>query len=504
MSIPKDPRQLMINLMYIVLTALLALNVSAEIVQAFFALDKSLGNSSQLVLGSNEQMLEAIREEAAAYQQFEPYLKKAEELHRLSRNMKLELTTLRNGIIEEAGGLDEAGQPARKLDKDIPTRILVEEGRGDTLASRLETTRAQMLALIDEKEAYRMLDASLPLSIPEVPEGSDKPSWSAYTFQQMPVAAVLPIIRKFENDIEVAEATILNHFLGKMGANIVMDAYEPVISVESSYVIRGERFASEIFLAAYSSTADNIRVKVDGRYLPVENGKALFSVAAGSMGNKRHKAIIELEDPLTGNVETFEKSFSYQVGERSVAVAADKMNVFYVGVDNPLTIAAAGVPSGDIRVQATGVDILHQGGSSYMVKPQRVGTASITIAGGGLEPTTFDFRVKKIPDPVLKLGNKRGGRIPAGTFKAQLGLIPILENFDFQARCDLITCEIVRVPKGGDVQIAQSSGARFSTEAKRLINRAEAGDIYYFNEVRVKCPGDEIARQLNGLIFNIQ
>lgn len=494
----------MVNLMYIVLTALLALNVSAEIVQAFFSLDKSLGESSQLVLSSNEQMIKAINEEAEAYSQYAPYREKAAQLHEMARGLQEGLQMLRARIVEEAGGLDEAGQPVRKLDKDIPTRILVYEGQGDSLQAQVESVRSQMLSLVEDPSARRMLETSMPLYIPNVPASSDKPSWAAYTFQQMPVAAVLPIIRKFENDVEVAEASILNHFLGKMNAQIVMDAYEPVIAAEKSYVIRGESFASEIFLAAYSSTADNIRVKVDGTTLPVEGGKAVFRTTASRLGERQHKAIIELEDPLTGEVQRFEKSFAYQVGERSVAVAADKMNVLYVGVKNPLTISAAGVPSAEIQVRASGIELEHLGGSSYMAQPRQAGTSAITVSGGGLPPTIFNYRVKKIPDPVMELGKKRSGSMPAGTFRAQLGLIPVLENFDFEARCNVVSCEVVRVPKNDDVQVAQSTGNRFSGEAQRLIGRAQPGDVYYFNEIKVKCPGDGHSRNLNGLIFNIR
>ena len=504
MSIPKEPRQLMINLMYIVLTALLALNISAEIVQAFFSIDKSLGESSQLVLHSNEQMITAINKEADAYAQFLPYKTKASQIHGLARSLQNKLQTLRQSIIEEAGGLDELGQPVRKLDKDIPTRVLVNNGLGDTLALQIEATRQQMLSLIDEPDAKRMLSSSIPLIIPEVPADSDKASWAAYTFLQMPVAAVLPIIRKFENDVEVAEAAILNYFLSKMNAKVVMDAYEPVIAAEKSYIIKGEAFKSEIFLAAYSSTTDNIRVMVDGRRLPVENGKAIFNRATSGVGERTHKAIIELEDPLTGEVESFEKHFAYQVGERSVAVAADKMNVLYIGVDNPITISAAGVPTSELRVQANGVDLQHISGSQYLAKPRRAGDAVITVSGGGLLPSSFEFRVKRIPDPSMELGRKKSGRMPAATFRAQLGLIADLKNFEFNARCNVASCEIVRVPKGGDVQIVRNQGNRFSSEAKALIDKARAGDIYYFNEIKVKCPGDTHTREMNGLIFNIQ
>ncbi len=503
MSIPKQPRQLMINLMYIVLTALLALNVSAEILQAFFSIDKSLDESSQVVQHSNEQMMEAIRQEAAAYPQFTAYLQKAEELQRRALSFRQNLEALRSAIVEAAGGLGPDGQPVRKMDKDIPTRILVNDGQGAALEQEVRQLREQLLSLVEDEQQRRLLAASIPLNIPDVPEASDKKDWAQYTFQQMPVAAVLPILRKFENDVEVAESAILNYFLSQMGTSLVLDAYVPVIAAEKSYIISGEEFRSEILLAAYSTTADNIRVSVDGRPVPVENGKAVFNTRPSGLGERTHRLLIELEDPLKDTVQRFEKTFSYLVGERSVAVSADKMNVLYAGVENPITISAAGVPSSQVRVQAEGTALSPLGGSRYMAKPDRPGDARITVSGGGLPPTAFHYRIKRVPDPVMELGRKRGGRIEAATFRAQLGIIPVLENFDFDARCTIISFELVRVPKGGDIQVARNNGGRFEAEAQRLVRNAAAGDVYYFNEIKVKCPGDTYSRELNGMIFNI-
>lgn len=504
MSIPKEPRQLLINLMYIVLTALLALNVSAEILQAFFSIDRSLGDSSQAVQHSNEQMLEAIRQEAEAYPQFAPYLDKAGKLRELTTALQGSLQQLRSELIEAAGGLGADGQPLRKIDKDIPTRLLVNEGRGDALQENLRLTRQHILDLVDDEAQRQLLAASIPLKIPEAPQGADHKNWAMHTFQQMPVAAVLPILRKFENDIEVSEGAVLNYFLSQTGGEIVLDAYEPVISAEQSYVIRGETFRSEIFLGAYSSTADNIRVMVDGQPLKVEQGKAIFTTRPTRAGSQQHTAEIELKDPVSGAVQRFEKTFSFEAGDRSVAVSADKMNVLYAGLDNPITISAAGVPSGQVRVNAEGAALSHLGGSRYMAHPDRPGTARITVSGGGLAPTTFDYRIKKVPDPVIELGGKRGGRMEAATFRAQLGIIPVLEGFDFDARCAVASFELVRVPRGGDIQVANNNGGRYEAEAQRIVRNATRGDVYYFNEVRVKCPGDSHSREINGMIFNIK
>ncbi|KGE88897.1 MAG: GldM family protein [Phaeodactylibacter xiamenensis] len=505
MSIPKDPRQLMINLMYIVLTALLALNVSAEILEAFFTIDRSLGESSAVVQYSNEQMLQAIREEAEAYEQYQPYVAKAEKLGQITGQLQEQLRQVRADIVEAAGGLDQQGIPARETDKDIPTRILINEGHGKALKTAILQARQDLLSLIENEEQRRRLEASIPLSIPALPPDATQPTWEAHTFQQMPVAAVLPILRKFENDAEVAEAAILNYFLSKMGAQIVMDAYEAVVAAPESYIIRGDTYRSEIFLSAYSSTADNIRISVDGQPLRVEGGKATFTTSPSRPGQHEHIARIELEDPVTGTVQRFERPFRFQVGEQAVAVAADKMNVLYAGVDNPVTISAAGIPSATMRVNASGTDLQPLGGSAYIARPDKPGKAVITVSGEGLAPINFEYRVKKIPDPVLEIAQKRGGTLPAGTFRAQQGIIPVLDNFDFQARCEITGFEVVRKPEQADIAVAHNSGARFAGTARRLIDAAEHGDTYYFNEVKVRCPGDTgPARELNSLIFKIR
>lgn len=495
----------MINLMYIVLTALLALNVSAEILEAFFAIDRSLGESSAVVQYSNEQMLEALRAEAEAYEQYQPYLEKAEQLDQITSQLQEHLQRVRNEIISAAGGLDDQGIPTRETDKDIPTRILINEGEGEQLNKAITEARQSMLSFIDDEDQKRRLEASIPLNVPALPAHSKHGTWEAHTFYQMPVAAVLPILRKFENDAEVAEAAILNYFLSKMGAQIVMDAYEAVVAAPKSYIIQGDTYQSEIFLSAYSSTADNIRISVDGKPLRVEGGKAIFNATPNRPGQHEYLAKIALEDPLTGTVQHFEQAFGFQVGEQSVAVAADKMNVLYAGVDNPITISAAGVPSASMRVNASGTELRHLSGSAYIAKPDQAGKAIITVYGEGLAPAEFEYRVKKIPDPVLEIARKRGGTVPAATFRAQQGIIPVLEHFDFEARCEITGFEVVRKPAGADIAVALNNGGRFRETTKRLIQAAQRGDTYYFNDVKVRCPGDKgPAREMNSLIFKIR
>jgi gliding motility-associated protein GldM len=173
MSIPKEPRQLMINLMYIVLTAILALNVSAEILNAFHTIDESMEDSSQVVNRSNQQIFQAIKTQAEAYSRFEPYREKATTVMSLSGAFYEYVENLKNIIVEEAGGLDEEGQAVRKTDKDIPTRILVNEGKGSELQQQVLEVRNELLSLLDAEER-KVMEAAIPLHIREMPKKTDK------------------------------------------------------------------------------------------------------------------------------------------------------------------------------------------------------------------------------------------------------------------------------------------------------------------------------------------
>lgn len=505
MSIPKDPRQLLINLMYIVLTALLALNVSAEILNAFMTMDHSLNESSELVSRSNQQLLAAINTQADAYSQYDPLRQKAAETQTISREFYDYVDQLKETLIDASGGRDEHQLPKNIKDKDTPTRMLIEEGRGDELEQKIKTVREQLLGLIDDPATRNQLAASIPLDIIPLPEDTDKHSWAQFNFQQMPIAAILPLLSKFQNDVKTSETTILNYFLGQTdNATIKPDAFEAVVAADKSYVIRGEELSAEIFLGSYSSTADNIAVSVDGRSYPVRNGKAIFKTRPAGIGNKQFEAMIKVTDPISGKEETYRKQFRYEVGERSVAVSAEKMNVFYVGVDNPVAISAAGVPSGEVEVRAEGLVISKTANGKYIARPQRPGNAKIVVSGGGLNPTTFQYRVKRIPNPVPRLGSKDGGQISAGEFKIYNKILSVLENFDFDARCNISSFELTRAPRNNDPLTVKNTSGNFSGETLRLVSRANRGDVYYFENIRVKCPGDSVTRKLNSMVFRIR
>ncbi|MEL6356038.1 MAG: GldM family protein, partial [Bacteroidota bacterium] len=189
---------------------------------------------------------------------------------------------------------------------------------------------------------------------------------------------------------------------------------------------------------------------------------------------------------------------------RSVAVSADKMNVFYIGVDNPISISASGVSSNAVRINKTGPITISGSGASRMVRASAPGDATIRVSADGQSLGSFPFRVKRIPDPQARLGSSTGGNMGTGEFKAQRGIRAVLDGFDFDARCNIAGFELVYVPKREDAVLSNNPGPVYNNKSKNLVNRARPGDSFYFNNVRAKCPGDQATRKINTMVFTIK
>lgn len=507
MSIPKEPRQLMINLMYLVLTALLALNVSAEVMNAFFSLDAGMKTSGQIVDRSNEAVLGGIKKQAEAYksEQNDKYMANAEQAKRISDNFIAYVEQIRNDLFQKAGGQNPKvpDQPKDIRNKDLTTRMFINEGLGAQIEQKIRETRAEFLALADNDKD---VDASLPLNVETVPSGVKAKNWPEYKFKQMPVAAVFPILGKMQSDAKNSYSAILNYCAKKVGGEetIRFDSYEPVVSATKSYLIQGETYEADVFLGAYSTQTDNIRISVNGTGLNVQQGKAHYSARAEGLGEKKLNVSVNVINPLTKEPKNYQKEFIYEVGQRSVAVQLDKMNVFYIGVDNPISVSAAGVSSNDVKVTATGVNVKSNGGGKFNITATTPGEASLTVSGGGAS-STFKYRVKRIPDPTPLLGAKhRSKSMPNGEFKAQSGIAAVLEAFDFDAKCDVVGYQVTYLPKRQDPVPKNNGGAKWNPDVADMISKAKPGDAYFFDDIKCKCPGDIANRDLGGLAFKIK
>lgn len=506
----------MINLMYLVLTALLALNVSAEVMQAFFTLDKGIKNTNSIIDVTNTGILGGIQKQAEAYKSDEndAFLARARQADSLTTVFVNYVDEVRKELFAAAGGPSEKNPdiPRREKDKDVTTRLFVMtpptgKGKGPEIETKIQELRTAYLDIVENNP---QIASSLPLEISEDWKKSDKNSWADFTFMQMPVAAVFPILRKIENDARASNTAVLNFLFDKVkGEDIIFDNFIPVVSAPKGYVIRGEKYVADVFLSAYSSAAgDNTKILVNGASLQVKDGKAHYETMTSQIGTKQYKVEIQVTNPLTGEVKSYTQTFEYEVGERSVAVSADKMNVFYVGVENPVSVSAAGVSSNELQVSVTGggATIKKVGSNNFIIEattPTDDCRVNVSAPSIGLKDSKV-FRVKPFPTPIAKLGNKTDGALGTGEFKAQLGVAAVLENFDFDARCNIQGYTVYRAEPRKDLKYQANQGSRYEPRTQALINEARPGDTYYFQDIKARCPGDKAGRSLNSMVFQIR
>ncbi len=521
MSIPKEPRQLMINLMYLVLTALLALNVSAEIFNAFRVVNDGLKKNNVVLDEANTKIPAEVDKLARKDEvKLRTYADRANPARAISKEFNEFIQGMLDTMINETGGyetVENTGVTHLKgeKNKDVTTRLLVgknpknNNGLGAEIEKKIEETKSKFLTLIDTADQADFL-SKMSMRVDTAWKATKKKNWAHFNFYQMPLGATLPILNKLQNDAKSTEAAVLNYLMGKVGGeDIKFDKYQVVSAPKKSYIINGEKFETDLYLSASSSNVGtNMTASVNGANVPVVGGVAKYSSTASGVGVKKYKARFSVVNPVTGLVTTQENEFEYEVGERSVTISAAKMNVLYKGVDNPIEVSAAGTSSNQINVSLDGPgSIKRNADNTYTVNllnTARAGTKCFINVSAGGASSKREFRIKAIPDPIPRLGAVKTNKLGNGEFKAQLGVGAHLDNFDFDAKCDIVGFNLIRTSKGEDLMEVTNVGPRFSGEAARVINMAKPGNTYVFTNIRTRCPGDEVSRPLSDIFIQIQ
>ncbi len=513
MSLPKEPRQKMINVMYLVLTALLALNVSAEILNAFKTVNKSLENSNAAIDGKNKTLFDSFKDLLSKSETKDSAAVWAPKAHK-AQELADQVTTYLEDYklkLKKAGKLviDKDGKEQFSLDNlDAATKMFVEgEGKknGEELLAKLKDFREQILA-IDPKMAQE-LEPTLPLdlSIPESKSELGKKDWAFSYFHMTPIIASITILSKFQNDVKNCEAQVVEYCHKQIGAvKVVYDKFQAIASQSSEYLMPGQELTITGGVGAFSSAAQP-SVSVDGATVPLTaDGTALYKTTVGGPGSYSKKVHISFKKP-NGEIGTLEKEIKYTVGSPTGAsVSADATKIFYIGLPNPISVS--GGTKGD---EATQVSI--DNGSLNKTNPGKYdvtvtsGTeANVTVTVDG-KSTPFHFRVKPIPDPVAKVGTSKGGKISANMFKSQQGLRADLENFIFEGvKYNVVSYTIYATGKGFSENpgIAQNNGAAFTSDARRIIDRCVNGTTVTFDDIKAVGP-DGRTRSLPLIGFNL-
>ena len=328
--------------MYLVLTAMLALNVSAEIFNAFKIVDKGLIKSNEAIEQSNAALPDLIRDGAkkkstlAKYADLiDPARDQASEMNDFIENIIHQLIDLSGDQDGKYGDGDYVFKDGKKTttlrgkkNKDVTTRMLVKEGVGEELKTKLLGFRENIIAMADEEDRAAM-ESQLPTIIDDktwqekYAGKAGKHNWSSFNFKQMPVQAVLPILRKFQNDVISTESSFLNYLANEVGTttDVVIDKFTVVSAPAKTYVIKGEKFETDVFISASASKESNtgLSLSVNGRPLSLDDdGVGSFTQTASQVGKKSYKVEGSVTNPVTGDVQRFNKTYEYEVGELSL------------------------------------------------------------------------------------------------------------------------------------------------------------------------------------------
>ena len=502
-GLPRDPRQKMINVMYLVLTAILALNVSNEVITAFKVVNNSLITSNANISASNNTLYKSLEDKLTQPQskeKAEVWEPRAMEARKLSAAMDTYLDSLKLALKKSAdlrmkwNGTDSV-EDFRTDNLDASTRMFETNGEGEKLKVRLENYKQAMLNIDPSIKSQFANTFPVNTTPPKTEEGKQKDFTQTF-FHMTPTIAALTMLSKFQNNIKNAENMIVTYCHSQIGAvEVHMDQVGVLVGQSSNYLMPGQELTVTAGVGAYSSSVKS-NITINGQPVNMVNGQGQFKTTVGGAGDHT----IQINGSFVGEDGKsipIHQTVSYTVGTPGgAAVMLDKMNVFYIGVPNPVTISS-GTGWDKTKVSMSGGSLSASGGpGKYTVKVSQVGKASITVNADG-KASTYDFRVKRIPDPIVKVGPSGGGRIQSVVFKNQNFARADLENFDFDAHFNIVSATLyfsgANFPS---VQSAEIHGGNLDP-VKSFLQRSIPGTSVTFDNVKVQGP-DGIVRSIPG------
>ncbi len=545
----ETPRQKMIAMMYLVLTALLALNVSKEILDAFLVVNKSMEST-------NESLAAKISEK---YAQFEnqytmnpnkvgPYWERAQNVRTEGQSLIKYLDYIKYKLVEVSERKDSLEIMNLYYDDTIINGVQkkVLNLRIVPTKDKYDATTTYMMRERENGEAY-VLSAKMKvyrdtvLSVMNLPWNSTKiglitnmegvtyrnadgasQTWEEHNFYRTILAADITIINKIIAEVRSAEFNSLNYLYSSVSEkDFKFDNVAAKVIPKSTYVFKGQKYEAEVLVAAYDSkTQINSKVlqgateltdKNIGRAKTVagEDGTITLVFPTNAEGLQKFAGVIEMRDPATDQIVRYDYSSSYYVAPPSLTVAPLKMNVFYIGVDNPVSISAAGLSKDQIN-PVISMGKLKKNGDEWIVridkKPKGVNTATVCasaeIDGERMSLGKSEFRVKRVPSPSAEIAGLTDGQIDKNVLLANNAIIPDMKDFEFDLYFVVTSYTFATIMNGDWVQ-KNVKGNMFSDEVKTIIRNGKRKQKFFFEKIQAKGP-DGTIRSLNPINLELK
>ena len=501
---PVSPRQKMINLMYVVLMAMLALNISSEVLNGFSIVEESLNRTTANSSKENEALYGSFADQMKANpQKVKEWFDKATAVKRMSDSLYNFAQQLKLEIVREADGKDANVLDIKNKDNlEAASHVMLAPGTGQgrKLYQAINAFRERILTMVSDPHQRSIIESNLTTKLPRNAHTMGK-NWQEYMFEDMPVAGAVTLLSKLQSDVRYAEGEVLHTLVSNIDMkDIRVNKLSAFVIPESRTVISGDQFSAQIVMAAVDTTQQP-EIYVGGQR--ISNG--LYRFTAGGVGEHQFGGYITMRD---GAGNTIRRDFTqkYTVVAPSATVSADLMNVLYAGYDNPISVSIPGVPLNAVQASMSGGSFRSIGMGRYIARPSAVGSdVTINVAssqdGKSRQMGKFTFHVRKLPDPAayIAVGTDRfrGGSLAKASLMGTQGIKAAIDDGILDIEFKVVSFETVFFDNMGNAVPMASAGASFSERQRDTFRKLSRGKRFYISRITAVGP-DGITRKLNG------
>ena len=506
---PVSPRQKMINLMYVVLMAMLALNVSSEVLNGFSIVEDSLNRTTNGSIKENKIVYDDLEMQMRLNPtKVKAWYDKAQEVRRISDSLYNFAEELKLAIVREADGKNATIEDFQnKEDLEAANQVMLAPGRGkgQELFNAIRSFRNRVVGMTSDMSKQQIINANLSTSIPRKAEALGK-NWQEFMFEDMPAVAAVTLLSKLQSDVRYAEREVLHTLVQNIDVkDIRVNALSAFVIPSSQTIVRGDRFSARIVMAAVDTTQVP-DIYIGNQKVTLNNG--LYETICNRTGDFTLAGYMET---VNGNGDHIRRDFSqkYTVVDPSATVSADLMNMLYAGYNNPISVSVPGVPSNKIQASMTNGTLQSVGPGKYIARPSKIGQdATITVVstntGRPQQMGQYTFRVRKLPDPTPYISMKdehgnptryKGGGLAKSQLVAANAIGAAIDDGILDIAFRVQSFETVFFDNMGNAVPMASDGASFSERQKDTFRKLARNRRFYVSRVTVVGP-DGLTRTL--------
>ena len=501
----------MINLMYVVLMAMLALNVSSDVLNGFSLVDKSLQTTTKNASQVNEGIYDDFEEQMKANpKKVKEWYDKAQVVRQMSDSLFDLAEELKELIVKKSDGNDgDVTDIKNREDLEAATSVMLAPGtgRGRMLYNGINSYRERIIQMVTDSAQRRIIASNLSTDVPTSVRTLGK-NWQEYMFESMPTAAAVTLLTKLQSDVRYAEGEVLHGLASNIGVkDIRVNELNAYVIPSAQTVVQGGKFSAQILMAAVDTT-NRPTIYIGGQKINSDRG--IYETVCSRTGDFNLVGYIEM---MNAQGELVRRNFEqkYTVVAPSATVSADLMNVLYAGYDNPMSVSVPGVSTSQLQVSMSGGGLTPKGDGKFIARPTQVGgEAVITVAakteGRVQEMGKFTFRVRKLPDPTAFIaysdgqgGENRfkGGKISKQVLMSVNTLGAAVDDGLLNIPFRVTGFETVSYDRMGNAFPVVSESADFTERQKGMIRGLTRGKRFFITRIKAIGP-DGVERTLDG------